>query len=132
MCRAAHSFGGRIPRAHRGTRRDAARCRDLHRVLREPSPPHLRYARPMPFEIRLPRRIDVYTLRCAGMETDEYFRRSEAADDDDDALPFDVRLPYFLADPPATVNVTVLEVGKVVRLRVAGPDARTERKIRSR
>ena len=56
----------------------------------------------MPFEINLPRCIDEYTLRCAGMEADAYHDRCEAAIADD-AARFEVRLPYFLSDPPAPV-----------------------------
>jgi hypothetical protein len=86
----------------------------------------------MPFEISLPKRLDVYALRYAGLEPDAYFRRSEAAITDNAEGPFEVRLPYFLGDALPEVSVTLLEIGKVVRLRVAAPDPATERAIRKR
>jgi hypothetical protein len=86
----------------------------------------------MPFEISLPKRLDVYALRYAGLEPDAYFRLSEAATMDGEDGPFEVRLPYFLDDALPEVSVTLLEVGKVVRLRVAALDPATERAIRKR
>ena len=84
----------------------------------------------MPFEINLPSRLDVCTLRCAGMETDAYQDRSMDVIIRDAPVPFEVKLPYFLSDPPGSVSVTMLENGKAVRLRIAAPSAAIERRIR--
>jgi hypothetical protein len=84
----------------------------------------------MAFDINLPRRINVAALRWAGMQIDAYYQRWTDAITKETSLPLEVQLPYSLSDPPVNISVTVLQVGDVVRLRVAAPDVAVEQDIR--
>ena len=83
----------------------------------------------MAFEISLPSRLDVCTLRCAGMETDAYHERYMDVIIKDSPVPFTVELPYFLSGDGVNISVTMIEKGKNVRLRIAAPEKSIERKI---
>jgi hypothetical protein len=85
----------------------------------------------MPFEINLPARLDACLLRTAGMEVDAYQHQSWQVLYRKASLPLELRLPYFLSDPPATVTVTMLTYENPIRLRIAGPSPAIERKIRA-
>src|SRR4029453_16772703 len=79
----------------------------------------------MAFEIALPRGIDAYTLRCAGLVVDDSVATGELS------VPYELQAPYFLSESPLTVNVTVLQMADAVRLRLSAPDSRIEQAIRN-
>lgn len=84
----------------------------------------------MAFEINLPQRLDVYLLRCAGLHTGDYHDRMMDVVINRAKIPFEVRLAYFLSDPPATVTVVRLSSARDARLRITAPTAKIERDLR--
>ncbi|HTI52349.1 MAG TPA: hypothetical protein VL475_15405, partial [Planctomycetaceae bacterium] len=83
----------------------------------------------MAFEINLPARLVVWTLRCAGMDTAVYHQRSMDVDTKKAPIPFEVFLPYFLADPPIDICITKKQDGRIVRLKISAPDSQIEGQI---
>ena len=85
----------------------------------------------MAFEIALPRGIDAYTLRCAGLVVDDYIQRSMRVATGELSVPYELQALYFLSESPLTVSVTVLQMADAVRLRLSAPDSRIEQAIRN-
>ncbi len=83
----------------------------------------------MAFEIDLPRGIDAAMLRWAGMVVDAYIQRTMSVAIEEAFAPFAVQLPYFLSEAPVSITVTVLQMGDVVRLRLAVPVVAIEQNI---
>ena len=84
----------------------------------------------MSFEVNLPRRIETFILRCAGMNVESYTGQTLGFGAEGTNFLFETELPYFLSERPVTITVERLLSGDPVRLRVSATDEQIEQDIR--
>lgn len=85
----------------------------------------------MQFEINLPSRCDVFIMRCAGIDTQNYLDRKMLVYTNRASGEFEVECISFLADPPVPLRVARLSDDRIcTRVRITIEDPPTGERIR--